>query len=310
MSFWENSKTLLPVYKNMAQQTLAETVNIMLTPQFYILKKVTLPVQYAFQAKKVAASMFDGLLEHPQNSDYLVYKENDDWVFIAYDLKEISHFLSTKGISADKVGKIFFAQQALSSFSTPVRLGSKDALVSMDGTVVLVPQSALEDNSKTVLMDEGFTPKNGISLHGAFNSFISQKQALGIAALFTLFALAFFAEGWRYSQSSQNTKAEITALLEEYPTLQSAYTRQSIAAKYRNIDKNERKKRDTVKTLAGMIFKGVKVDTFKMNEKGFAVRFKCTDAKVAKHLRELAKKEGFPSVKTLTGNIVSIEEKL
>jgi len=294
----------------MAQQTLSETVNIMLTPQFYILKKVTLPVQYAFQAKKVAASMFEGLLEHPQNSDYLVYKENDDWVFIAYDLKEINHFLASKGISADKVDKIFFAQQALSSFSIPVRLGSKDALVSMDDTVVLVPQSALGDNSKTMLMDEGFTPKNGISLHGAFNSFISRKQALGIAALFTLFALAFFVEGWRYSQSSQNTKAEITALLEEYPTLQSAYTRQSIAAKYRNIDKNEKKKRDTIKTLAGMIFKGVKVDTFKMNEKEFTVRFKCTDAKVAKHLRELAKKEGFPSVKTLTGNIVSIEEKL
>ena len=294
----------------MAQQTLTETVNIMLTPQFYILKKVTLPVKYAFQAKKVAASMFDGLLENSQDYDYLVYKENDDWVFIAYDLKEISYFLSSKGISADKVGKIFFAQQALSSFSAPVRLGSKDALVSMDDTVVLVPQSALAENSNTVLMDEGFTPKNGISLHVAFNSFISQKQALGIAALFMLFALAFFVEGWRYSQSSQNTKAEITALIEEYPTLQSAYTRQSIAAKYRNIDKSERKKRDTVKTLAGMIFKGVKVDTFKMNEKGFAVRFKCTDAKVAKHLRELAKKEGFPSVKTLTGNIVSIEEKL
>ena len=310
MSFWENSKTLLPVYKNMAQQTLTETVNIMLTPQFYILKKVTLPVKYAFQAKKVAASMFDGLLENSQNYDYLVYKENDDWVFIAYDLKEISHFLSSKGISSDKVAKVFFAQQALSSFSAPVRLGSKDALASMDDTVVLVPQSALAENSKTVLMDEGFTPKNGISLHGAFSSFISQKQALGIAALFMLFALAFFVEGWRYSQSSQNTKAEITALIEEYPTLQSAYTRQSIAAKYRNIDKSEKKKRDMVKTLAGMIFKGVTVDTFKMNEKGFAVRFKCTDAKVAKHLRELAKKEGFPSVKTLTGNIVSIEEKL
>ena len=47
-----------------------------------------------------------------------------------------------------------------------------------------------------------------------------------------------------------------------------------------------------------------------MNEKGFTVRFKCTGAKVAKHLRELSKQEGFPSVKTLTGNIVSIEGKL
>jgi len=310
LSFLGNSKILLPVYKNMAQQTLTETVNIMLSPQFYILKKVTLPVQYAFQAKKVAASTFDGLLDPSAQYDYLVYKENDNWSFIAYNLEEIAHFLHSKGISTDKVAKIFFAQQALTSFSAPVRLGSKDALVSLEDTVVLVPQSALSEETETVLMDESFTPKNGISLQGSFNSFISRKQALGIAVLFTLFALIFFVEGWRYAQSSQNTKMEIAALLEEYPTLQSAYTRQSIAEKYRNIDRNERKKRDTVKTLAGMIFKGVKVDTFKMNEKGFTVRFKCTDAKVAKRLRELSKKEGFTSVKTLTGNIVSIEETL
>jgi len=310
LSLLGNSKSLMLVYKNMGQQSLSATVNIMLTPQFYILKKEALPVKYAFQAKKIAPSLFDGLLERADTYEYLVYKEEDAWVFIAYNLEEISRFLLSKGIKAEQVGKIFFAQQALSSFSAPVLLGARDALAAIDGSVVLVPQAALQESQGTVTFDDSFMPKNGIALQGALNTFISQKQAITLAALFSVFAMAFFVEGWRYGNDSQDTQAEIEALLEEYPALQSQYTRTSIAKKYRTIDTLERKKRDSIKTLAGMIFKGVKVDSFKMNDKGFSVKFKCSDAKVAKRLRELSKKVGFNSVKTLTGNMVSIEEKL
>ncbi len=304
-----NSKPLLLVYKNMPSQSLSDTVDIMLTPQFYSLKKETLPLKYAFQAKKIAPSLFDGLLENAENYDYFVYREGETWVFIAYDLEEINHFLLSKGIRSEQVGKIYFAQQALDAFTAPVLLGTKDALAAIDGSVVLIPQAALQEDAEILAVDESFTPRNGVVLQGEFNSLLSKKQAISLATIFTLFALVFFLEGWRYSEGSEVTKAEIEALIEEYPALQSQYTRKSIAEKYRAIDKNERKKRDTVKTLGSMIFKGVTVDSFKIDDKGFSVRFKCSDAKVAKHLKELSKKEGFTKVKTLTGNIVQIEEK-
>jgi len=310
LSFLGNSKPLLLVYRNMRQETLSQTVNIMLPPQFYTFKREPLPVKYAFQAKKVAPSLFEGLLEHTENYDYMVYREDDHWVFIAYNMVEIAHFLKSKGIGPEQVGKVFFAQQALDRFETPVQLGEKDVLFAIDGVVGNVPRAAFREETKIVQIDDSFTPSNGLSLQDSFNSFISQKQSIGLATLFTLFALIFFTEGWRYGSTSQTLKQEIETLLEEYPSLESQYKRQSIAKKYRVIDKNERKKRDIVKTLGSMIFKGVKVESFKMNDKGFTVRFKCDNTKVAKQLRELGKKEGFASIKTLTGNIVTIEEHL
>lgn len=310
MSLLGNSKALLLVYRNMKQQALSRAVNIMLPPQFYTLKKEALPLKYAFQAKKIAPSLFDGLLDKSEKYEYMVYKEGEFWVFIAYDLAEITSFLQGKGILAEKVSKIFFAQQALSSFSSPVLLGEKDALIAIDETVVSVPQIALQKGVEIQEINQSFTPKTGFSLQGSLHSLISQKQAIGLATIFTLFALAFFVEGWRYGSSSAETKAEILSLLEEYPALQSQYTRNSIAKKYRQIDSSERRKRDVIKTLGGMIFKGVKVDAFKMDEKNFLVRYKCSNAKVAKRLREISKKLGFNSVKTLTGNIVQIEENL
>ena len=294
----------------MPQQDLSEAVNIMLPPQFYTLKKESLPLKYAFQAKKIAPSLFDGLLEQGTEYDYMVYKEDEQWVFIAYAIEEIARFLQSKGIDATQTGKLFFAQQALNSFADPVALGEKDALVAMGDVVVNIPQVALKEGMELQQIDESFTPKTGLSLHTSFHSYLTQRQAIALAALFTVFSLVFFAEGWQAGDSSGKIKEEINKLLEENPSLQSQYTRKSIAAKYKDIDSRERRKRDVIKTLAGMLFKGVKVDTFKMDEKTFMIRYLCSDAKVVKHLGEIAKKLGFSSVKTLTGNIVEIEEKL
>jgi hypothetical protein len=57
-----NNKDLLLVHSAMERVTLVESVNVMLTPQFYTLKKEALPVKYAYQAKKIAPSLFEGLL--------------------------------------------------------------------------------------------------------------------------------------------------------------------------------------------------------------------------------------------------------
>ena len=310
MSFLGNSKALLLAYSGMKEQSLSQTVNVMLTPQFYTLKKERLPLKYLYQAKNIAPSLFDGLVEDIQKYDYLVYKEEDEWVFIAYDLEAISKFLLSKGIKPEQVAKIFFAQQASSSFTAPVLLGEREALVSLDNNVVIVPQIALKENNDILSFDDSFTPKTGVTPQGTHGPVLSKRQTIGLAAFFTIFSFMFFVEGWRYAHDSQATEEEMQMLLEKHPSLQSEYTRESIATKYKTIDKNERRKRDVVKTLAGMIFKGVKVRSFTLNEKAFKVEFICSDAKVAKRLVQLAKKVEFASAKVLTGNVVHIEEKL
>ena len=310
MSFLGNSKDLLLVYSGMKEQSLSGSVNIMLTPQFYTLKQEKLPIKYLYQAKKIAPSLFDGLLEGTQKYDYFVYKEEDTWIFIAYDPESISDFLISKGISPDQVAKIFFAQQASSLFTAPVLLEEKEALIALDDTVVVVPQVAVKEVDNTIPFDNSFTPKIGVPLQGIHVSVLSKNQTVGLTAFFTLFAFIFFIEGWRYAHDSQAIQKEIQMLLEDHPSLQSQYTRESIAVKYKTIDQKERKKREIVKTLAGMIFKGVKVGSFKLNEKSFKVEFSCSDPKVAKRLVLLAKKMKFKSAKIIAGNVVHIEEAL
>ena len=302
-----SNKELLLVHVSMKRVFLSHSVNVMLTPQFYTLKKEALPVKYLYQAKRIAPSLFDGFLEAWNDYEYFVFKEEDSWVFIAYNAGQINSLLLSKGLKPEQVSKIFFAEQVRDSFTAPVLLEDKEALVVLDNTVVVVPQTALEEETAVLEFDNSFTPKTGITLKGVNSSLFSLSQAVVLATLFTLFAGMFFVEGWCYGNESKAGVEEMQELQEAYPSLQSKMQRKNIATKYKSIDTAERKKREVMKSLAGLIFKGVTLTTFSLNEKGYKVQFSCIDAKVAKHLNELAKKEKFNTSKVAGSDDIQIE---
>lgn len=288
-----SNKDLLLVHSNMENTTVSEATNIMLTPQLYTLKKEELPIKYLYQAKRIAPSLFDGLLDGSKEYDYFVYKEDEKWVYIAYSFEQIKDLLISKDIKPEKVSKIFFAQQAYASFSSAVYIGEKEALINLDDTVVVVPRVSLEKGAEVKAFDQSFAPKNGVGMQGIYSadSFIERKQAVTLAIVFSIFAGMFFVEGLRNGGNSKNVQEEMDTLLEKYPTLQSQYTRESIFDKYKTIDKNERKKREVLKSFSRMIFKGVTLTSLTLNEKAFKAEFSCSDKKVYDQLVKLAKKE-------------------
>ena len=304
------NKELLLVHSSMNRVSLTNSVNVMLTPQFYTLKREALPVKYAYQAKKVAPSLFEGLLEDKDNYEYVVIKEEDGWAFIAYDIESISTFLATKGIEKDKVAKLFFAQESFKHFSNPLGLGEHEALVSLDDTVVVVPRMALGNEEHiSSHFDEGFTPSGGgISIKGGSSSTVfTRPQALSFAVIFILFAGMFTVEGLRYGGDGTGNTEELKSLQEENPTLSSTYTRQGIIDKYKMIDSKERKKRDVMKSFSSMIFKGVTLVSVNVDDKRFKADFSCTSADVTKRLRALVKKAKLKMSKGKQNNRLNIE---
>lgn len=285
----------------------ADGVNIMLTPQFYTIKREAIPVKYAYQAKRIAPSLFDGLVENLQDQKYFVTQEDDVWVFIAYDETKIKTFLERKGLQSVQVSKIFFAEQALDAFSAPVLLGESEALINVDGIMTLVPQSVLNQDEKTMSVTQTITPKKGVSFEGHGKSFVTNTEAYTLGAIFVLFSIIYFVEGSRYGGGNAAEQEEMQALYEEYPALESSYTRESIYSKYKTIDIKERKKRDITKALSHMIFKGSTLTTLSMDDKKFQAVFACKDASVSKRLKELAKKEKFNTDKIAQSNDVKIE---
>jgi len=303
-----SNKELLLVHAEMPRQFLSHDVNVMLTPQYYTLKREDIPVKYLYQAKKIAPSLFEGLLEEVGEYSYLVYKEEEQWIFIAYNLGQIRSLLLSKGIQPEKVSKIFFAQQAVDAFTAPMFLGEKEALVVMENTVVVVPRQALKEETKPLTFDDSFTPKTGISIGGGVQgSLLDVTQAALLSTLFILFAAIFFVEGSRYTNSSSEIEEEMQMLLEDHPILQSKIQRESVAQKYTHIETKEKQKRETIKRVSKLIFKGSTLISLTVQDKGFKALFSYTDDAVLKRLQVLAKDEKFAKVKVLNGKKVQIE---
>jgi len=306
----ENTKELKLIYRDMKSISSipANGVNIMLTPQFYTIKREELPVKYAYQAKRIAPSLFDGLLEDVQNHKYFVVKEENSWLFIAYDVEKIKTFLEQKGIEIAQVSKVYFAEQVVDLFTAPMLLGEKEALVNLNGTITVLPQVALNPDEKPIRINANFTPKQGVAFEGGGGkSFIATSEAYTLASIFLLFAVIYFVEASRYDGENEVQVQETQSLLENYPSLESSYARKSISDKYKMIDKKERKKRDTVKALSHMIFKGSTLTSLLIDDKKFQAQFACKDKSVAKKLQELAKKEKFNTSKVPNSNDVQIE---
>lgn len=307
----ETNRELLLVHIDMESPSLEERVNLLLTPQHYTLKKEALPVKYRFQAQRIAPSLFEGLLEEPENYNYLVYREEDVWVFIAYNMREINDFLLSKGIRPEQVSKLFFAEQLRDAFLTPVSAGSQRVLTVVDGTVVIVPRAVFTEEVETRPFDASMMPKSGgVSLENTEGSLLSRKQAITVASLFFLFAVLFFLEGLHYGGSVQGGHMKLEELLSENPSLRNSTVRESIAKQYRKTDHSERAKREMVRNLSKVIFKGVSLTSLHLDEKSFKAVLTCSDKKIAQRARQLAKERLFTVSPEGNGNDVTLEGKL
>ena len=310
MNFLENSKPLLLIHDAMQSVDSSETFDIMLSPQFYTLKREDLPVRFHFQAKKLASSVLENLLPEGENYEYYVFKGEDLWAFIAYSPKEIGSFLQSRGISVEQVSKLYFAQQVSEKFSTPVLLDSNNALSNVQESATVVPEILLPEETQYQDYNETFRPKTGVSFGVGMHSIIEKKEAWTIGAIFLIFALMFAIEGARYSRVIGTMQEKVTLLLQDYPALQSQYARENIAKKYQKIDREERHKREVLRDLSRLVLPGMEVESLLMGRKSFSATLKCPDEKTVVRVQSLAKEKQYKASRAGSENLVKIEGSL
>ncbi len=299
----EGSSPML-VHRNMHPVSADEKTDIIVTPQFYTLKREAVPVKYAYQAKRIAPSLFEGLMEDDKGRDYFVYREGDEWVFIAYSKDEIVDFLTEKGIG--QIGRVFFAQQLAPRMEGPIQLSEKEALVNIEGVVTVVPTAGLND-AHFVPPSSRLLPNKGVRFSGGGGGsvLLEDMQAYLLAALFVLFGILWLIEGVRYGKVTDALTAEREAYYVKHPMLQSSYTRENILQKYRTIDRVERKKRDVIRKISGVLSKKITLENFSMDRKGYRATLHASDPSTLKNLKAMLRKAGL-KITSVAGSEVSV----
>jgi hypothetical protein len=249
-----NSKKRVLVHKDMESITTVDSIDIILTPQFYTFLKEELGVKFSYQAKQIAPSLFDDYLDNTKEYQYHVYSCEGLWCFFAYSVDEITQFLETKGIKTHQINKIFFTQELYSYMENAIDLGDNLSIQSIEGVVTLLPKRLMDSKHNYSPLDlANISLKNGIALGSSYNAVVPLKQTVIITMLLTILGGVFMFEGNRIRGSIDDSLEKETMLLDKNSKLSSSRVRKSILGEYEPIDRVERVKRDSIKKISKLL---------------------------------------------------------
>ncbi len=308
LSLMDNNNRLF-IHRDMKPVTLLNSVEIILTPQFYTFIRENLDIRFAYQAKQIAQSLFDDFLDSNKDYQYHVYKCQNDWCFFAYDIKEIEDFLKTIGIEKHRVSKIYFAQQLSEELKKPLKLSEKNTLLTIDDTVTLIPTKLIDSNveySSLDLKEHKFN--SSVSMGASLDSFVSLKETIMLGSLFFILGSIFIIEGNRIKSSVSTNEEVITKLFNKYPKYNSAMLRESLLDKYQPIDKQERKKRESLKEISKLLSSNSQLEQLTIEKNRIIANIKASNANIANQVNRNAKAKNFKSSKN--GLEVKVEKKI
>lgn len=246
------------IHKNMSEIKLTRNTNLLISSQFYTIKKEYLPsINSTRSAKKIAHSLFLGLEDENKEYKYIVNRDGENRIFISYAPSDIVEFLTQKNIDIKMVKKIYFAQQILPFFDKPFSLDSSSAIVNIDGIATTVSTKLL---STPIITNEPLSniklPYGGARLSTFGNKSKNSKPMIVTVVASVLLGFLFIYDGI-VSHKQKNSYAQKTLeILSSNPKLESSYIRENIILKYSQIDKRERSKRVFMETLSKILLQG------------------------------------------------------
>jgi len=169
-----------------------ESVDIILSPSLYWVKKITLFVKHVREVKKLLPSIFEDTLPEGKYN-YSVYKgnTNSEFLVFAYEDKKILDTLNKQNIPMSSVATIRFAQSELSYLPTAVKVNGNESIYVKDEIVVLVPNMWGGDNELD--LNQVTLSKHTIVLQ-QFSHIVDTKKLYKIFAVLSIFIVLTFIE--------------------------------------------------------------------------------------------------------------------
>ncbi len=216
-------------------------VNVVLSPAFYWVKKLALPIKSVGAVKKLLPSIFEDTLPEGTYS-YYAYKKEDLFIVFAYEDKLILDTLSQKGLKPANVANIYFAQTELDTIETDYKVDKNQNIVLKDDIVILLP-SMLFEKSQYLDLKKTKLSKHKITLT-QFGHIIDSKSIYKITAILLAFIFLVVTELFITTQKT----AEIVTLKEElftkYKLKSTMFQNRSMLKKYNNIHTKQMKIRE------------------------------------------------------------------
>lgn len=225
-------------------RTAADTkYNIILSPSLYWVKRVTLPLKYVHEVKKIAPTLFEeNLLDG--NYNYFVYKEEETFLVFAYEDSKIIALLSQKGIALQNVAFLSFAQFTFKDLQAPLKITPQKVLVKKEGIVLLLPADWYDD-AKPLESYKLTASKPTIHLE-QFSHIVDSKTLYKVISILGLFIVVLLGEYYYYYKQGEQLETARSELFTSYKLKPTLMQNKAILSHYEKIDAKQKKLREYI----------------------------------------------------------------
>lgn len=228
---------------------LKDKVNIILSPSLYWIKKVSLPVKYVREAKKLLPSLFEETLPEG-NYSYSAYKSGDEFYIFAYQDKLILDTLAEKKIAPSSIANVFFAQSELGNLEGAAKINASQSIYVKDEILLLVPSAWLEESADLDLSK--INPSNHSVTLAQFGHIVDSKILKKLAAIMVVILLLTATEYFITAQKlAQITELKDT-LFAKYNLKSTMIQNKSILKKYDSIHNKQMKLRISISYILAL----------------------------------------------------------
>ena len=249
--------------------------DVVLAPQFYWVKKVSLPVKSIGDAKKLAESVYESSLPKG-NYSYAVSKEDDKFIIIAYDKEEIGNRLKHYFTDDAKVNAIYFAQYEFPQLDACCTIDTQSSLVNIDGLLMQVPRNCTEPKlTIDDLIKDKKLSKMKVKL-GSLDHEVMDKRTFILLAASILFVLsAFILEYIDYKKEATALEEAKMALIRKYDLPRTSMQLKSIKTSLEKTFSKQKSLREKLYAFAKLpLQKDEYIENIALGDKESIIRIK------------------------------------
>ncbi len=268
-----------------------------LSPEFYWVKRVSLPVKNVKAALKLTPSVFDGLLPSGSHFKYLARKDSEDYILIAYDPQKIQAELEEIFLSKSDIRNIYFAQDVLEDIDECTYVNEHIALTKVNGLVIQVPRKCADTTLSIVdKLDNVNLAKKSIKLSSTFassqESSLKTKELVLIGTVIAFFTVSNFIEHFSYGDKLKALEQKKEQIKESGDLPPTMFQIKSIKKRLSKEFKQQKSIREELYKLSKLrLNDGEYFDEIKVMPKSASVSLHLANEKRGDEIKEKLKEE-------------------
>ena len=292
------------------QISLIEPSDILLSPEYYWIKRVHLPVTSRYQAQKLAKSIFEDHLPNSEGYRFIVSATDikGSFIILAYHPDEIKKRLKKQINDPAKIRKVYFSQFAFVCTQSCIAIDARSALQCVDGVILYIPVTCQDRDAKSLTELLQRIPKMRYYIYLYDDEQISEKSVRQTLLFFLLLFAAYGAEiGWHLFKKREIESAQQRiAKRYDMPTTMMQYN--SIVKRLEKTESRQRHKRRLLRIVSHLPAKEetFKLEKLSLSEDRLKLYWRQTDTKTEKtildylarnaSIRKVSHKEGLSEV--------------